>query len=138
MKVYILEAIYTNSPYQTVFACTDEEVFNDTLTKLEVLLTLRPENWLASMCQVADHYFHADIIEFRTVSTKRLSSQLNISPRELEVAKAMTLGATPAEIAEALSLSVKTVATYRARLLDKLGVRTSAEIALKIREHGLA
>ncbi|MND07586.1 Response regulator UvrY [compost metagenome] len=37
-------------------------------------------------------------------------------------------GRTVKEIAEELSLSSKTISTYRARILEKLGVKNSAEI----------
>jgi DNA-binding NarL/FixJ family response regulator len=37
-------------------------------------------------------------------------------------------GHTVSEIARELGLSVKTVSTYRSRVLDKLGMRTSAEL----------
>ena len=38
-------------------------------------------------------------------------------------------GKTVTEIAGELSLSVKTISTYRTRILEKLGVKNSAEIA---------
>ena len=37
-------------------------------------------------------------------------------------------GKTLSEIAELLSLSDKTISTYRARVLEKMGMKTSAEI----------
>ena len=41
------------------------------------------------------------------------------------------------EIAAELSLSVKTVSTYRARILDKMRLRTSAELMRYVIEHRL-
>jgi DNA-binding NarL/FixJ family response regulator len=46
-------------------------------------------------------------------------------------------GKTVTEIAEELSLSVKTVSTYRARVLEKLGLRTNAEIVQFALREGL-
>jgi DNA-binding NarL/FixJ family response regulator len=46
-------------------------------------------------------------------------------------------GHTVSDIARDLGLSVKTVSTYRARVLDKLGMRTSAELMRYVIENGL-
>jgi len=51
-----------------------------------------------------------------------------LSDREFEVMRLMALGKTVTEIAELLSLSDKTISTYRARLLEKMGMRTNAEL----------
>ena len=51
-----------------------------------------------------------------------------LSEREQEVLKMVALGHTSAEIAEGLSLSAKTVETYRARGMEKLGLRTRAAL----------
>jgi DNA-binding NarL/FixJ family response regulator len=40
----------------------------------------------------------------------------------------MAGGKTLAEIAEELSLSAKTISTYRTRLLEKLNLKTNAEL----------
>ncbi len=52
----------------------------------------------------------------------------SLSSRELEVLRLVALGYTNAEIAEQLSISVKTVETYRARGMEKLNLRTRAEL----------
>lgn len=52
-----------------------------------------------------------------------------LSKREKEVLIALARGERVADIAERLSLSVKSVSTYRSRLLEKLQVRTTAELA---------
>lgn len=61
-----------------------------------------------------------------------------LSDRELEVLRLLATGKTPTEIADHLALSVKTVSTYRARLLDKLHVRTTAELIRYAVDHHLA
>ena len=52
----------------------------------------------------------------------------HLSPREFEVFRLIALGRTPTEIGEMLHLSVKTVSTYRSRILEKTGFRTNADI----------
>jgi DNA-binding NarL/FixJ family response regulator len=52
-----------------------------------------------------------------------------LSDREFQVLRLIGAGRTVSEIADSLSLSVKTVSTYRTRLLDKMGLRTTAELA---------
>jgi DNA-binding NarL/FixJ family response regulator len=49
-----------------------------------------------------------------------------LSAREREVLQLLAEGHTGAQIAERLSLSQKTVETYRARLVEKLGIRDVA------------
>ena len=51
-----------------------------------------------------------------------------LSPRERVVFEGLVRGRTQRAIAEDLGLSVKTVETYRARLAEKLGARTRAEL----------
>jgi DNA-binding NarL/FixJ family response regulator len=51
-----------------------------------------------------------------------------LSDREYQVLRMIGAGRTVSEIGEELGLSVKTVSTYRARILVKLELRTSAEL----------
>ena len=46
-------------------------------------------------------------------------------------------GRTVSEIAAELSLSVKTISTYRARILEKTGMRTNAELMRYVITHRL-
>ena len=52
-----------------------------------------------------------------------------LSERELQVFTRIARGVAPALMATELGLSVKTVSTYRARILEKMGMRSNAEIA---------
>lgn len=58
-----------------------------------------------------------------------LSPLESLSNRELQVLRALALGKTNREIAEDYNLSVKTVDTYRFRLLKKLALRNNAELS---------
>lgn len=51
-----------------------------------------------------------------------------LSDREYQVMLKIASGKTVGEIAEAMSLSVKTVSTYRARVLEKMSMSTNAEL----------
>lgn len=51
-----------------------------------------------------------------------------LSEREFQVFLLIVAGKTTGTIAEELSLSVKTVGTYRTRILEKLGMSTNAEM----------
>jgi DNA-binding NarL/FixJ family response regulator len=60
-----------------------------------------------------------------------------LSVRELEVLRQIAQGLSNPEIAAGLSISPKTVTTYRSRLLKKLGLRSNAEIARYAARHDL-
>lgn len=61
----------------------------------------------------------------------------SLSEREQEVLKMVALGHTSAEIAEQLSLSAKTIETYRARGMEKLGLQTRAALVRFALQEGL-
>jgi two-component system, NarL family, invasion response regulator UvrY len=61
-----------------------------------------------------------------------------LSDREYELICMMTAGKTLTEIAAKLSLSVKTISTYRARVLEKLQLRTTADLISYGTHHKLA
>jgi DNA-binding NarL/FixJ family response regulator len=69
----------------------------------------------------------------RTPSTPHDS----LSDREYQVLRMLGSGQTVSDIARDLSLSVKTVSTYRMRVLEKLGMRTNAELMRYAIENGL-
>jgi len=52
----------------------------------------------------------------------------SLSDREFQTLTMIASGKTVSEIARELSLSVKTVSEYRARLLAKMNLKTSAEL----------
>lgn len=59
---------------------------------------------------------------------RALAPHEGLSDRELEVLRLLGQGKTVSGIAEELALSVKTVSTYRTRLLEKLRLQTTAEL----------
>ncbi len=60
-----------------------------------------------------------------------------LSDRELQVFLRLARGESVSDIAAVLNLSVKTVSTYRSRLLEKLDVSSNAELATYALRHGL-
>lgn len=61
----------------------------------------------------------------------------SLSERELEVFRLVTLGHRNSEIADLLNLSVKTVETYKSRLMQKLGVGSRAALVRLALELGV-
>lgn len=61
-----------------------------------------------------------------------------LSTQELRVLQLIAAGRAPAEIAQTMNLSVKTVSSYRARLMAKGGWRSTAEMSKYCLQHGLA
>jgi two-component system, NarL family, response regulator NreC len=60
-----------------------------------------------------------------------------LSDREREVLRLLALGHTNQEIAQMLYLSVRTAETHRARIMQKLGLTTRAELVRYALDHGL-
>lgn len=71
--------------------------------------------------------------------TRRLdgADESALSDRELQVLSLLGRGKSVSQIGEQLSLSVKTVSTYRANLLRKLGLTTTGELIRYAIEHRL-
>lgn len=61
----------------------------------------------------------------------------SLSDREYEVFRLIAGGRTITEISDQLSLSIKTISTYRTRILEKLGLKTNADLARYAVQHHL-
>lgn len=60
-----------------------------------------------------------------------------LSDREYQVMCLIAAGKTVSEVAKEVSLSVKTISTYRSRILEKMKVKTNAELTRYAIQHGL-
>jgi two-component system, NarL family, invasion response regulator UvrY len=60
-----------------------------------------------------------------------------LSNREFQVLRMMAQGGTLTEIAEELNLSIKTVSTYRSRILEKMGMKNNSELIFYAFKNGL-
>jgi DNA-binding NarL/FixJ family response regulator len=101
-----------------------------------------PEDFVAAVSKVArgGRYVSASLAE-------RLAADVGggttsgpherLSHREFEVMRGIASGRTASEIAATMRHSVKTVSTYRARLLEKMGMATNAELTRYAIENGL-
>lgn len=64
-------------------------------------------------------------------------SHETLSDREFEVLRLIASGKAVGDIARELALSVKTISTYRARILEKTGLKNNAELMKYALHHGL-
>lgn len=72
--------------------------------------------------------------ENRTAVGERLAC---LTPRETEVMKLILTGRLNKQIADDLSISMKTVEVHRARILEKMQVKTAMELAARLRDAGV-
>lgn len=72
----------------------------------------------------------AEALALRVAKGNQIQSPLEtLSTRELQVLRRLALGNTNREIATAFHISIKTVDTYRSRLLKKLNLRNNADLS---------
>ena len=79
----------------------------------------------------------AEKLALRVRKDIKLTPHETLSDREYEIMCLIASGKTVTEIAGELSLSPKTISTYRARVLEKLGVKNSAAIVQYAIRNGL-
>lgn len=70
----------------------------------------------------------AEELAFTVLERAELLPHTTLSDREYAVMGMIAAGKTVSEIAEELALSVKTVSTHRGHILEKMGMRTNAEL----------
>jgi len=76
------------------------------------------------------------LIDGTLTGSRRLPHE-NLSPREMAVLLLLSKGISLTRIGEQLHLSVKTISTYRARILEKLGMDSNAELTRYVLVHKL-
>ena len=69
-----------------------------------------------------------DEIPYGTELDEGVAPHLTLSQREIEVLALLAAGKSVGEIGETLSISPKTVSTYRARMLEKLQLENTAQL----------
>ncbi len=63
-----------------------------------------------------------------SLSISQKAPQEKLSDREFQVLRLIASGKMMSDIARELSLSIKTISTYRARILEKMGMKNNAEL----------
>jgi two-component system, NarL family, invasion response regulator UvrY len=77
------------------------------------------------------------ISHLRNVNSKGLFTHAILSDREFRVFCDIASGKSPKEIAEQLCLSIKTISTYRARVMQKMRMKKNADIVSYAIKNGL-
>lgn len=92
---------------------------------------------------VAAGGFHADALTMSQVlgnlagaGVTSASDVKSLSDRELEVLRLLAKGYSNKEVAAALDVSVKTIETYKARSMEKLGLRSRVDVVRYASKHG--
>jgi two-component system response regulator NreC len=83
-------------------------------------------------------YLHPRLGALMATGQETEGDGVALSDREREVVKLIASGYTNPEIAEQLHVAERTVKTYRARAIEKLGFSSRAEITAYVRRAGLA
>jgi two-component system invasion response regulator UvrY len=79
----------------------------------------------------------AELLAAQVVAPSPGGAHEQLSARELQVFLKLAQGCTAGEVAAELSLSAKTVSTYRARLMRKLDARSNSELTYYALKHRL-
>jgi len=91
-----------------------------------------PEEFLKAIERVGNgqKYVSPELGEILINNLGTLNAPMHeaLSDREFQVMCLTAKGKSPTQISQELSLSINTVSTYRIRILDKLGLRNTAEI----------
>ena len=72
-----------------------------------------------------------------SLSVSQRAPQEKLSDREFQVLGLIASGKMISDIAHELSLSVKTISTYRSRILEKMGMKNNAELMHYAIQHRL-
>jgi len=84
------------------------------------------------------NYLHPRLGALMATGEDGAADGVVLSEREREVVRLIANGYTNPEIAEQLNVAERTVKTYRARAIEKLGFSSRAEITAYVRRTGLA
>jgi DNA-binding NarL/FixJ family response regulator len=79
----------------------------------------------------------AEKLAFRMDDDAGSTPHENLSDREFQVLCMMAQGSTISDVADKLNLSVKTISTYRTRILEKMGMSNNAELTHYAIKNGL-
>ena len=92
---------------------------------------------LVAIRKVAAGGVHISEAAAASLVSQQKASHEALSDREFEVMRLLVEGLGPTEIGERLHLSVKTVSTHKTRILEKLGLGSTAELVRYAMENKL-
>lgn len=101
-----------------------------------------PEELVGAIKKVlaGGRYVSPDLAEklasYVSIDSQKTPQEL-LSDREFQVLRLIASGKIVSEIGKELSLSVKTISTYRARILEKMGMKNNAELMHYAIQHQL-
>jgi two-component system invasion response regulator UvrY len=101
-----------------------------------------PEELLKAVVRVmaGRHYVSSGLAELLATDLDRQDERplhAGLSEREFQIFRKLAVGQSVSEIAGELSLSVKTISTYRTRVLEKMCFKSNAEITTYALRNGL-
>lgn len=110
-----------------------------TVSEVDLLAAIRAVRRGKAVVDLDDEALTASVFSGAGVPTVRGATQatVGLSPREREVLSLLGHGHTNTAIADRLEISPKTVATYRARIGEKLGLKTTADFVRYATDTGL-
>jgi len=79
----------------------------------------------------------AELLAFDLNGHSRPQGHESLSDREFEVLVCLATGLNPSDIAEKLSLSIKTVSTHKSHIMEKMGFSSNVELLKYALDHGL-
>ncbi len=133
------------SPPVLVLSVCDEEVYTVRLLRAGARGYIMKDAPISQVLEamrkiLAGHLAVSDVIASALIhaaasgsAAKTLTSEVGLlSDRELQVLEFLRQGMGNSEIAGQMGLSQKTVGTYKARLMEKMGVRTTPELLVRV------
>lgn len=89
-----------------------------------------------------EHYIYPTLIpslygKTMLTETEQVQAEDLLSPREKEVLKFIALGYTQKEISAELFISIKTVDTYKTRIMEKIGAKRKSNIVRYALKNGI-
>ena len=114
-----------------VFSLYAEEQYADRALRAGALAYVSKDRPPAALVDCVKAALRGELVK-RPLATRAVLSQ-----REIQVLRSLAQGMKRQDIARALDINEKTVSTYRARLLHKLGVRNLVELIRYAVEEGL-
>jgi DNA-binding NarL/FixJ family response regulator len=95
------------------------------------------EQLVSALRKIAAGGVHISDAAAASLVSAQQSAHGSLSDREFEVLRLLVEGLGPTDIGERLHLSVKTVSTHKARILEKLGLDSTADLVRYAMEHKL-